>query len=208
MAKSPIKIPKLYPTETVEIEGNKIELRGYKAADRPYVILIETIQKEMPRILTEMGKLQSEYESIALKNDGKKFTDEELEKDGTLEPVLELASKLSDLKLKMDEVGDRLIYGENESDEDEMEGPGYLLAQRGLKRFFYPGQTTSEIDKLPDIEIARQHVMLVANTMISLSNPPKGLQKSIEDKMREDEKAAGKGKSPKGKGTSRSKKKS
>ena len=206
MAKSPIKIPKLYPTETVEIEGNKIELKGYKAADRPYVILIEKIQGDIHSILRKITELQSEITPLMHDEEGNLRSDEDLKKDGTLDRVYEITDKANALQPEVNEVTDRLIFGDSES--DEMEGPSYLLAQRGLKRFFYPGQTTSEIDELPDIEIARQHVMLVANTMISLSNPPKGLQKSIEDRMREDEKAAGKGKSPKGKRTSRSKKKS
>lgn len=216
MVKSPIKIPKLYPTETVEIEGNKIELRGYKAGDRPYVILIEQIQLDMNPILKEIGEFQVEIMALIQDDTGKQFTDEELKEAGTLDRVLEITDQVNALKLKVDEVSDRLIFGDSES--DEMEGPGYLLAQRGLKRFFYKDcpefkeakredRLIEYIDSLPDIEIARQHVMLVANTMISLSNPPKGLQKSIEDRMREDEKAAGKGKSPKGKRISRSKKK-
>jgi len=206
MSKPGMKIPKLYPTETIEIEGNKIELRGYKAADRPYVIFIEKIQMDMNPLLKEVGKFQSEILSLIEDDEGHQFTDEELEANGTLEKVLQITEEVNKVKLKIDEVGDRLIFGDSET--DEMEGPGYLLAQRGLKRFFYPGQTSSELDTIEDIEIARQHVMLVANTMISLSNPPKGLQKSIEFKQREDGKAAGKGKRSKGKRTSQSKKKS
>lgn len=207
--KAPIKIPKLYPTETIEIEGNKIELRGYKAADRPYVILVETIRKDLTPLLKELGDIERELESLRADDTGKKYSDEELEEMGALDKVFELTNTIVDLQLKMDEIGSKLIYGEpNPEDEDEMNGPGYILAQRGLKRFYYPNTPTSELDEIEDIEIARQHIMLIANTMISLSNPPRGLQKSIENKIREDKKAAGKGKSQRGKKASRQKKKS
>jgi hypothetical protein len=207
--KAPIKIPKLYPTETISIEGNNIELRGYKAAERPYVILIETIQKEMPPLLTHIGGIEKEIQSLTQDEEGNRYSDEELESMGALDKVLNLTNKITDIKLRIDEVSDKLIYGEtNPENPDEMSGPGYLLAQRGLKRFYYPNMSTTELDEIEDIEIARQHVMLIANTMISLSNPPKGLQKSIEDKVREEKKAAGKGKSTRGKKASRGKKKS
>lgn len=208
MKKPQIKIPKLYPTETIEIEGNKIELRGYKPSDRPLAILIETIQQDMNPIIREVGKLQTELTSLTIDEDGKELNDEELRESGKLDRVYELTDEANTLTLKINEISDRLIYGDLENPSDEMEGPGYLLAQRGLKRFYFPGVISSELDEIEDIEIARQHVMLIANTMISLSNPPSGVQKSIEHRQRENEKAAGKGKQSKGKRTSRSKKKS
>lgn len=179
--KAPNKIPKLYPTETIEIEGNKIELRGLKPSDKEYEIIIRKLRNEA------IG-LQIQTNRIIRDEENNTKPDKDLSEEDS--------SKLVEIYNELDDIG------------DQMDEVCMFLAQRGLKRFYYPGKTTSELDEIEDIEIIPGHAKTIADKMIKLSNPPEGLKKSIE--AAEKEKADGKGKSEKsvGRKTSQSKKKS
>lgn len=186
--KAPIKIPDLVPAETLEIGGQKVTISGFKASDKVYEIAIKHIKNQGLEIQARLNKVL--------------LIEEEIEGEKTLRRKNdnELTEEEKDLILGfMDEVEDldyKLVYGDNEDlvNEDRMSGPMALLAQRGLKRFYYPNTTSSKLDEIEDIKITEGDTKLIANTMINLAKPPSGLEKSILDKKRQEEKAADKGK--------------
>lgn len=174
MAKSPIKIPKLYRTETIEIEGNKIEISGYKPADKEYEIAIRHIRKEV-------ADLQKETNEITLKEDGSLKDDSEVSE--------EELNRVQEIYQKIIEIQDAMIYGDpDRENKDRMEGPIGKLAQRGLKRFYYPNKTSSELDEINDIDIGEEYITMISSIMIALSKPPSGLEQSIQARKEEDKK--------------------
>jgi len=189
--KAPIKIPSLYPQETIELGGNKITLREYKPMDKPLVFAIEEIQKKTRPIIQKVGEFQAEIMEISQDNDGNALSDSELKEKGLLDRIYEITDKVQDMELELRRIADELIDGDNGT--DELNGPAYLLAQRGLKRFYYPDTPTSKLDEIDDIELGRSYVTPITNIMIKLANPPRGIEKSIMQKQKELEEA-GKGK--------------
>jgi len=171
MVRARIKIPQLCPTEKIKIEGNKIELRGYKAADKEFEIAVKHLRNEAMIVQGKLNRIIRTEEG-EIKPD-KDFTEEEFQ-------------DLIKLYDEIDEIANQMLYDEN----GEMKGPLALLAQRGLKRFYYPGKTSSELDEIEDIEITEGDAKLIGNTMISLANPPRGLKKSIQavEKEQDDDK--------------------
>jgi hypothetical protein len=204
--KAPIKIPKLYPTQKIEIEGNTIEIRGYKPIDKPYVISIQHIQKQIRPIMKKVGELQSEIEEISRDEKGNQLSDKELKDLGVFDRIYEISDEIQDSTLEVEEITSKLVDGD--SDTDKMDGPAYHLAQRGVKRFYYPNLSSGELDEMDDIDIGRYYASLIANTMISLANPPSSIERSIQARKRELEEAdKGKQGKLKGKPTSPQKKK-
>ncbi|BDZ68601.1 hypothetical protein [Methanobacterium ferruginis] len=194
MTKTPIKIPNLYPEEEIIIVGNSVKIKGYKPADKPYEIQIRHLR-------TQALEVQKKVNEIIRKE------------DNTIKPDAELTDdemkRLKKLHEEILNIGDFIIYGDPEREnQDQMEGPAWKLAQRGIKRYYYPDKTSSELDEIEDIELAEGHVKQIANIMIRLSSPPSGLERSIQARKKEQEKnGAGKGKQSKGKNTSQHKKK-
>jgi hypothetical protein len=212
MATELIKIPKLYPTETIEIEGNKIELQGYKAYDHPLVLTIEAIQRgEIRPILKKVTEMQRELTEMGTDEEGNTISNKELKENGNYQKAMDISDEIIILMDKVREIEDRLIQGDIEEGScDEMKGPAAILTQRGLKRFYYPNTPYLELDEIDDIEIGRKYIIPITNTIIAISKPPIGLERSIKAREEEEgeDRATDKGKSSKGKNTSRSKKKS
>jgi hypothetical protein len=209
MIKPRIKIPKLVPKEIIEIEGNKIELNGYKPYDYPLVLSIEAIHKENLRpLLKKVGEMEREIQDIAVDKEGNTIPDEELKKNGKYDRIIDISDEILISMDKLKEIEDVLIYGNDEDvSMDEMKGPASILTQRGLKRFYYSqDMEPQELDAIPDIEIGRKYIIPITNTIIELSKPPLGLEYSIKAKE-ESNRATDKGKSLKKGKTSPSKKK-
>lgn len=203
--KANIKIPNLYPTETIEINDEKIVINEYKPADKPYVIAIQRVQKQIRPIMKKIGELESEINEISQSNEGAPLTDKQLKEQGLLERIYEINDEVEDLQLDVEGINDQLVFGDSETDEPN--GPAYILAQRGLKRFYYSDKTTSELDELDDIPVGSGYITLIANTMINLAKPPSGLERSLMLRQKELEEAdKGKSGRSKGKRTSRRKK--
>lgn len=186
--RAPIKIPKLYPEETITIGKEKIVIREYKPMDKPFVIAIQALQKELQPVMKKIGELQVKINKLILDEDGNQISDKELEEKGIIDEVYKITDEVNNLKEDIDKVADQLIEGDSE--EDEFAGPAYFLAQRGLKRFYYPDTTSTELDELPNIEIGKRYVTIISNTMIELANPPSGLEQSIrfEERKKADDK--------------------
>ncbi|MDY9922794.1 hypothetical protein [Methanobacterium sp.] len=189
MAKAPIKIPNLIPVEKLEIANNQVTISGFKASDKVYEIAIQHIRKRGLELQAKVNKIIFTEEDI----DGKK----ELRRRNDIDISEEERNEILKLMNDVDDLDYQLVYGDKEDqiDEDRMNGPMALLAQRGLKRYYYPGKTSSELDEIDDIEITEGDVKAIANTMINLTKPPSGLEKSIQARERENtKKDADKGK--------------
>lgn len=167
-----LTIPELYPTETIEIAGHEIKLKGYKVEDKEFEIQIRHLRNEAIQIQIATNKIIRDKED-KIKPD-QDLTEEELEKLG------QLHNKLDDIADQMDEVC-------------------MLLAQRGLKRFYYDeDKTAEELDEIKNISLPPGYAKMIADKMIILSNPPVGVEKSI--KAAKKQKADDKGKSGKSAG--------
>lgn len=159
-------IPELYPTETIKIADHEIKLKGYKVEDKEFEIQIRHLRNQAIQIQIATNKIIRDDEN-QIRPD-KDLTDKDLE-------------KLAELHNKIDDIA------------DHMDEACMLLAQRGLKRYYYDEElTATELDKLEDIKLPPGYAKMIADKMIILSNPPLGVEKSIQ--AAEKEKADGKGK--------------
>jgi|GEM_PF-3343682 hypothetical protein len=145
--KSRIPIPKLYKTKKLEINGQEIEIRGYRFIDEEFVVPLRQAAYDLSTISKKMedatGKTIHEIVDSEDESDNK-YTLKQVEQVG--------------------EVGKEIEALRGQTEELQ-----YKLAQRGLKRFYYDG-TTEELDDLPDIDIDIEDAALIANTMISLTS--------------------------------------
>ncbi len=137
-----IKIPKLYRTETLDICGNKIEIKGYRGNDYAHVRTLEKIQNSASMSLIKIGNLDK---STKDKKKNSEWTDEEIEE------LKILQDKYVDLKSEAKKIVS-------------------FLAQRGIKRFYYPRLKTEEIDKKPDIELDDVDITRIHKAMAKLSS--------------------------------------
>lgn len=164
--KASIKKPNLYPTETIEIGDEKIVLSGYKPFDRPLEIQIRHLRLKAIELQIKINKIVRDEDNNTKPD--KDLTEEE-------------AKSLIEVYNELDELG------------DDMDDACMLLAQRGLKRFYYPDKTSSELDEIDDIKIPMGYASMIADKMIKLSNPPSEVEKSLEF-LKKQEKADDKGK--------------
>lgn len=177
--KAPIKIPKLYPTETIEIEGNKIVINGMKAADKPFEIAVRHLRNQAIKIQAQLNRI--------VKDDKDNLIPDRDLSDESLDEVIKLRERLEDIM-------DDFIYIKDDNGDYELGGPLYLMAQRGIKRFYYPDKNFDELDSLKDIPLVEGDIKLIANTMMGLSEPPRGLERSIDFAARKAKKDGDKGK--------------
>ena len=180
-----IEIPKLYRTETLEINGNKVEIKGYRGNDYIQARVLERQMIKINKLQMKLTKLSSDRlkENEAQGNEEKEVKetkDEEEEeeikinwKDNDIENLATLNEQMLDIR-------------------NDIEDIIYKLAQRGLKRFYYPGLSTKEIDNLEDIEVDEVTITEVHKAMARLSNIP-GKKAKKEEKP---DKKTGKGRQP------------
>lgn len=189
MAKAPIKIPNLYPEKTLEINGKKVIISAFKPSDKVYDIAIEHVREEGLKIQAKLNKIIYKEEEV----EGEKVV--KIKKDW--EYSEDERNEISKLKEEINELDYQLVYGDKDDPhvDERMSGPMALLAQRGLKRFYHPNKSSEKLDAIDDIPITEGDVKLIANTMIGLTKPPSGLEKSIQARERENaKKDADKGK--------------
>ncbi len=171
-----VKIPRLFRSKTINVEGEDIELRAYKVIDNEYVIPLQKKRNEIITLSLRLFKLSHKEDgTIEREVDGETIevpkTVDKTAFDYTEEDfneVTRINNELDDLKEKVDQYSAK-------------------IAQRGLKRFYYKdepeykearrdNQLTEYIDSLPDIPVDFDNQRLIANTMIELgspTNPPK-----------------------------------
>lgn len=159
-----IKIPKLYRTETLDICGNKIKIKGYRGNDYAHVRTLEKIQNSASMSLIKIGKLD---ESTKDKKENSEWTDKEIEE------LKRLNDKFIDLKSEAKKIVS-------------------FLAQRGIKRFFYPGLNTEEIDKKPDIELDDVDITRIHKAMAKLSSDSPDTAGDVKGKGKSGKKSASK----------------
>ena len=134
-----IKIPKLFKTETININGHDVEIKGLRGNDYALTLLLDKIQNRIAVLSIKLNKLTKGKE-----NDFD-YSDEEFAE------FLELKEKIEDIK------------------EKEVRPLIEKLGQRGIKRAFYPDLNTDEIDKIPDNELDPITVRTVFNLMNQIS---------------------------------------
>ncbi len=143
-----IKIPKLYKTQIVNIEGTDVEIRGYRFIDNEIIVLIRQLTHDLAKLKRKTDKLVTDE----TKKDAE-YTDEEYDK------IQESWKELERLRT-------------------DLEGLQYKLAQRGLKRAFYTdpkkNYTSEELDELPDIEIDIEDAQEIAGIMMDIKAPKTG----------------------------------
>jgi hypothetical protein len=163
-----MEIPRLFKTETIEIEGNKIELRGTRPIDSEYTVPLEKARNKLISMSIKINQIVQD------KNEDKDYSDDDIKKLNDLNnQVVELRPELNELQHK--------------------------IAQRGLKRFYFPEvKDTEEIDKIEDIPVDSDTAILIANTMMELDSktitPPTGedLKKPRKRQPKKSSKTSGK----------------
>lgn len=137
-----IEIPKLYRTETLDINGNKVEIKGYRGNDYAHVRTLEKIGTRVSELSIKLNRLTT--------NKTEDTTDSDWSKD-ELKELNKLQNEMIDIKADMQKIV-------------------YILAQRGIKRFYYPGLNTGEIDKKPDIEVDEVDITRIHQVMAKISS--------------------------------------
>lgn len=148
------KIPRLYKTQTTTIEGNEIELKGYRLVDNEYIVPLQEARNQLSKKSIELNKIAGNYQ------------EDEPVKSEDLEKMTQIADEIDQLKPEVEELNHR-------------------IAQRGLKRFYYPEvKETDEIDALEDIEIDPENEILITNIMLNIGTPTTPGKESGKGKQR------------------------
>lgn len=179
-----VNIPTLFREQTIDLNGHSIKLRGFRGSDYVHVDMMDEIRTKTMRLEGIKNRLTTAkdadgniiYDTIII-------TDDQGQEIPQRIPKLRLDAELTDEEL------DQLQGLTNETlqltkDFREIRSK---IAQRGLKRFFYPDLNTDEIDQVEDIELDEIDESEIYRVMNTVSR--KRRQDSVED---------GKGKQEKG----------
>ncbi len=177
-----VDIPKLFRTKTIELNENKIELRGFRGSDYVHVDMMDDIRNKHLRLEGMINRLIT-----ARDENGKVIYDEFTDSESIKQQVpkimadadltdseIEELHKLTDQTLKLTK---------------DFRDIRSKVAQRGIKRFYYPELNTDELDNVEDIELDEIDESTIYNAMNSVSRKRRQTP-SAED---------GKGKQEKGK---------
>lgn len=182
------EIPKFYRYKDyhiIDIEGNsqKIEIRGYRPIDLPYVLKIQQLQDELPQLLSKATIFKGLIDSL-MKNVGE---NQEVTEENIEEKLVEKLSKMDDSSYSEEDLKQlKLASDEVRKVENELMKYSALLAQRGLKRFYYQDEQDYKdaaeknkladyLDKLPDVEVDMDHLKNIAILMMRLGAPTRPL---------------------------------
>jgi len=145
-----VDIPRLFRTSKIDLNGNEIELRGFRGSDYVHVDMMDEIRTKTMRLEGVKNRLTTAkdadgniiYDNIIVESQNGEKIPQKI-------PILRLDADLTDEEL------DQLYRLTSETlqltkDFREIRSK---VAQRGLKRFFYPEKNTDEIDQIEDIEL-------------------------------------------------------
>jgi hypothetical protein len=136
-----MEIPRLFKTETIEIEGNEIELRGTRAIDSEYTVALEKKSNEINGMITKVNRFNKN------KKEDADYTDKEIE------GIISLLDRISELKPEIIEIQNKIAQ------------------RGLKRFYFPEIKDTGKIDEVPDIEIDTDTAVLIVNTMIGIDTP-------------------------------------
>ncbi|HEY0196893.1 MAG TPA: hypothetical protein VGC02_04900 [Methanobacterium sp.] len=142
------EIPQLYRTKEIQLGKETVSIKGHRGGDYPLLKQLSKIEGEALKLTVQLNRVTS------VKDD-----------DGNL-------VNKSDLDLNDEEL-DKLIEIKEEIDDLQNETKPIIrkLAQRGVKRFYYPDKKTEEIDKIDDIELNDGDVLVIHQAMETMDKP-------------------------------------
>jgi hypothetical protein len=148
------EIPQLYKTRTIELNGNKLEIKGFRGKDYAIVRSINKLANETLIIQTKANRI------IRIKEEEKIKTDDEIKinelSDKQLQSLIQLKNGIEDINGKTQPLIEK-------------------LGQRGIKRAFNPELSTEKLDKIPDIELEYAFLKEVYEIMAEISSLPKSI---------------------------------
>ena len=176
-----IEIPRLFRTSKIDLNGNEIELKGFRGSDYVHVDIMDEIRNKHIRVEGMINRLVT-----ATDENGQVIYDEFIDSTGIKQRVPKI---MADADLTDSEIEElHKLTGETLKLTKDFRDIRLKVAQRGIKRFFYPELNTDELDNVEDIELDEIDESTIYNAMNSVSR--KRRQPSAED---------GKGKQGKGK---------
>lgn len=149
-----VKIPQLFKTEIITINGTDITLKGYRVIDNELVVPILKKRNEVTKYAISLNRLTQLNEAELDESELKEAIQIKDKLDEITAEVRELSNDLAQRGLK------RFFY----QDEEE-----YKEAEKDNK-------LTSYLDSLPDIEIDPDNATTICNVMISLGSPTEELK--------------------------------
>ncbi len=149
---SEVKIPKLFRTETINLNGNEIEVKGFRGNDYALTRSLDKIGNRVVTLRIKVNRLLK----------GKEKDEDYSDKD--IKEIEKLKDKIEDIK------------------EGEVRPIINKLGQRGIKRAYYPDLNTDELDKISDVELDNNMLELVYNKMSEASLPAKPVEKEDDTK--------------------------
>lgn len=144
------KIPdQLYRTKELTLgNGEKVQIKGHRGGDYPLLKKLSKVERDAMKLSIKLSQLTTTQndEGLTINKLDSDLTDKEIDQ------LLDLRAKIEDLQ-------------------DETRPLINKLAQRGVKRFYYPGKKTEEIDKIEDIELNMGEALSIHQAMNELDNP-------------------------------------
>jgi hypothetical protein len=150
----------LYRTKDVNLGGNTVvQIKGHRGSDFAILKALNKVESKTMKLTIKLNQVTTEKDK-----DGNLVNklDSELD-DKEIEELLNLREQIEDLQ-------------------GEARPLIHKLAQRGLKRYFYPDLTTKELDEKPDIEINEGEKLGIHRAMDELDRPLKILDSDDEGK--------------------------
>ena len=145
-----VDIPRLFREQTIDLNGHEVKLRGFRGSDYIHVDMMDEIRTKTMRLEGIKNRLTTAKDADGnILYDNITVEDENGDKIPQRIPMLRLDADLTEEEL------DQLHGLTNETlqltkDFREIRSK---VAQRGIKRFFYPERNTDEIDQVADIEL-------------------------------------------------------
>jgi hypothetical protein len=139
------KIPQLYKTETVDLNGNELEIKGFRGNDYAIVRTLNKIANETMAIQLKFAKITKDKEDVKMADLPEKDVQEIIKIRNEIEDKTEITQPLIE-----------------------------KLGQRGIKRAENPTiKSTEKIDEIPDRELDYPILRYIYEIMAQLSTPPK-----------------------------------
>ena len=139
----------LYRTKPVTLgNGETVQIKGHRGNDFSLLRKISKVEAKSMKLTIKLAKL-----TTTKNNDG--VTVNKPDADLTEKDI----NALMDMREKIDDL------------QDETRPVIMQLAQRGLKRFYYPDKKTSELDELPNIELNWGEALEIHQAMNILDRP-------------------------------------
>lgn len=181
-----VDIPNLYPEQELIINGNPVLIGSYSGYDTTYTVPLQQCKTQLPELIRKVSIFKNIQNKInAQKKDNAELQDEDVMtylqemddddfSDEEIHELMEATDKVHELNAQIEE------YSE-------------LLAQRGLKRFYYKDEPEyiqadidnnlkNYLDSLPTIKASMDDFKRIANTMIELGGPSEKLLRAGADK--------------------------